>query len=164
MMSSLYIKGTNFVFLKERAFGGIFVDYQNSRVRKVSLKNQNTRTQQWGAFVGELEAYYIASADNRLHEWVPEFYGSRVSEVICNNTDLPLENKYHTWSIEMEMIKDAYGEIACFEEFVKGVRPKEIENLFCQAGIRTNDASMSRNAISPKVIDISTAPFPYIQA
>jgi hypothetical protein len=161
-MPSLHIKDTNFVFLKQRAFGGIFVDYRSSRVRKVSLKNNNTQRQQWDAFIGELEAYYIASAHNILREWIPEFYGSCVSEVVCSETYMSLTNDYHTWSIEMALIKNLSGEVAAFEEASKGVYPSCIENLFKQAGIRTNDASISRDASPVKVIDISTAPFPYL--
>ena len=151
----LRIKGTDFIYHSEGAYGLVFVDKAEGRIRKLykSTQRQNHRKK---VFENEVKAYEIASNVSELKDLIPKYYGTRAGMVLIDKNDEDVTNE-----IDVDLAFEAEFIDGCFQKRnspgVDQAAWDDIKEKFRKHGIRhVKDASVTlKNNSIEKVIDFS---------
>lgn len=157
MYENLKIEGTNFVYFSHGAYAVIFLDEENSKIRKVFLDNDpENKCQKLKTFKYETDAYEISSANDELKGYIPRYYGKLGDQKIVDQNGNDQSGLFlSNCGYETEFInKQFYGIHEASEQ-----ERKKINNLFSKYDITyLLDASvcLSDNDEILKIIDFAT--------
>jgi hypothetical protein len=152
----LHILETNFVYLDEGAFGVVFVDRHQKRIRKVYRVHPYASPAHCKrVFEAETCAYDVATRTPALQELVPKFFGIRSGQAIVDKQGEDVSAKFlGDLAFEAEFIAYEFLKISSVPEAER----ERVTNLFHQHGIRgVVDASvcLSEDGKVTKVIDFA---------
>lgn len=144
------IDGTGFCFHACGAYGAIFVDRENRRVRKVLFRKSQTSLEiVEDVFNDEVRAYEIAQRDPTTAMHIPKFYGRTNSGDICDAAGQPLDDHFCPhFAYEMDFIEGQ--DIKLNDSRYKN----DFEKMFGKAGVNfLTDASIFEGVNPPMIID-----------
>jgi hypothetical protein len=148
----LRLAGTDFVYLTEGAYGTIFADRGQRRVRKVYRTRPEVDTSHCReVFNTEIQAYEIASKHSELSALVPAYFGPCDVPDVVDGANANVSNEFHSdLAFEAEFVE-------CFLQ-PPNTEQARIDALFGRYGIHyVTDASvcLEEDAIR-KMIDFAT--------
>jgi len=156
----LHILQTNFLYLSEGAFGVVFVDQIQKRIRKVyRVRSDASLDHCKRVFEAETSAYELAVKTPALQNLVPTFFGIRLGQMIRDNQENDVSKEFYTDLVfEAEFISCDFNKISSASEPER----ERVVKLFYQHGIRgVDDASvcLAEDGRIIKVIDFAMTEF-----
>lgn len=152
----LHIRGTDFRYYSEGAFGLIFVDVDRGRARKIyRVKADTDHAHSAALFESEVSAYEFAMASEPARNLVPQFFGRcrQVSILDRDGNDVS-GDVYGELAFEMAFIS---GEFQKLSEFQESERARVTEILRKVGIFYVIDASaVGCDGVISKVVDFST--------
>lgn len=151
----LRIKGTNFVYHSEGAYGLIFLDKSEIRIRKI-YKSTQPLDHRRKVFEAEIKAYEIASKTPELNDFVPQYFGRCTDIILIDKCGKDVTSEIDvTLAFEAEFIEGYFQKCSSFG--VNEEKWNKIEEIFFNHGIyHMKDASVTLEADGiKKVIDFS---------
>jgi hypothetical protein len=155
----LRIDGSNFIYLTEGAYGIIFVDRDQKRIRKVA-RRQDGRAEAHTkeVFGAETEAYKIASCCEELTALVPAYFGSIQGLKIVDGEGKDVSSEFYPdIAFEAEFVDGFFQKIAT----VPASESRRICDFFRKRGIfhMSDSCVCLKDAKIMKVIDFATKEF-----
>ena len=120
---------------KEGHYGVVFFELQDFAIKVFKKNSGTTREHVEAVFKSEVDAYLLATANEKLKHYIPEFFGVFLCNKVLNSSGHDISESYHLdLSYKMKRIDG---------NFVKGFDDTCIDGLFSTVGISyTNDASV----------------------
>jgi hypothetical protein len=120
---------------REGQYGVVFFEPQNFAVKVFKKNADASREHIEAVFKSEIDAYKLAMANEKLKQYVPDFFGVFTCSKVLDSSGLDISEDFHLdLSYKMKRMDG---------NFEKGFNDTFIEGLFSSVGIHyTKDASV----------------------